>query len=818
MRDYIHQSRSIIAFHSQDSKCFFRCLAFHLAQTRPDRIERDTNDLLNAWKHYKSAHDYRGVFLTDLPELEHFFEINIRVYSLKLYDPERDWEEEESEEEFTGEIGERRVVAQIVKRSKNLYYDTMNLNLHKRHFSYIKNLSAYCKSWKCQFCGRVFRQKCHLDRHEKDRACSEIKHVYPGGGFRLKKTIFEILKDEGIEVPEDEQYYPFRAVYDFECLFKDIEQFGIKQRFKKELIPASFSVVSNVPGYDVPQPFVNGDPQALVGHFYNYLCEISQVANEIVAEQYDYITSKIQQRTEEAETLKQEIAELQEAEAVELEELAVLKQRLRHESRWFRISKQFDRWLRQLPVLGFNSGKFDLNLIRQYFIPTVFETDEELPDIKVTKRGNNYMCINMENLLFLDISNYLAAGTSYDKWIKAFQISQTKGMWPYEWFTNIDQLEQTFLPDKASFFSTMKQKNITDEDYEYIKSVWRENGFRNMRDYLIWYNDLDVYPFLSAAQKMFDHFKGMKIDMFKQGAISLPGLAMVHMFSKNEPEDFFILFSDHNKLWHTAVRENIVGGPSIIFTRHHEANVTRIRGGKLTKAILGYDANALYLSCTGREMPVGLPTEYEPMNEAYHSIPTQPVDDIQEVMRKINENMEIAYKRTSGFGQGELSWVTWQFRQIQAENPHTKLTLMHRYNGGQKSFLKGKTYIPVDGYIPELEIILQYHGCYFHGHVCQTGKVEEELRRGHDQATKEMNEFLGTTGCKVIIKYECEFAKEKRNNHEMQSHTDLFRLPGWSGMKQRHIVSRITDGSFFGLVECDIQVKILTLVSCTFTN
>jgi len=49
----------------------------------------------------------------------------------------------------------------------------------------------------------------------------------------------------------------------------------------------------------------------------------------------------------------------------------------------------------------------------------------------------------------------------------------------------------------------------------------------------------------------------------------------------------------------------LVGGPSIIFHRFHKVDETRIRGGKLCKKVLGYDANALYLWAISEVMPVG---------------------------------------------------------------------------------------------------------------------------------------------------------------------------------------------------------------------
>lgn len=53
-----------------------------------------------------------------------------------------------------------------------------------------------------------------------------------------------------------------------------------------------------------------------------------------------------------------------------------------------------------------------------------------------------------------------------------------------------------------------------------------------------------------------------------------------------------------------------VGGQSLVFKRCHEASVTKIRlhrfaNPKGCKKIIGYDANALYLSTLLRDMPCG---------------------------------------------------------------------------------------------------------------------------------------------------------------------------------------------------------------------
>ena len=62
------------------------------------------------------------------------------------------------------------------------------------------------------------------------------------------------------------------------------------------------------------------------------------------------------------------------------------------------------------------------------------------------------------------------------------------------------------------------------------------------------------------------------------------------------------------------LRTGMVGGPAQVFTRYYEKDITCIRShvngekGKLTKSIIGYDANSLYLYCSGDVMPCGKET------------------------------------------------------------------------------------------------------------------------------------------------------------------------------------------------------------------
>ena len=89
--------------------------------------------------------------------------------------------------------------------------------------------------------------------------------------------------------------------------------------------------------------------------------------------------------------------------------------------------------------------------------------------------------------------------------------------------------------------------------------------------------------------------------MFR-GGISVPGLTLLYLFNDLPPETYFTVFNEKTQTdLHKLLTDNIVGGPSVIFHRFHEKEVTNIRQHEYgershpCKTIVGYDANALYI-------------------------------------------------------------------------------------------------------------------------------------------------------------------------------------------------------------------------------
>ena len=183
----------------------------------------------------------------------------------------------------------------------------------------------------------------------------------------------------------------------------------------------------------------------------------------------------------------------------------------------------------------------------------------------VIKRQNTFMCFSTPKLKFCDIVNYLAPGFSYDKYLKAYGCELQKGHFPYECMDGVGKLDDRAIPPQAAFYSQLRNEGISDADYARCQAVWRDNGMTTMRDYLIWYNNRDVLPFLEALEKQFVFYQKQNIDMFKDG-ISVPGLALLYLFNNLPKDTFFTIFNKTNSDLHHLIKDNIVGGPAIIFT------------------------------------------------------------------------------------------------------------------------------------------------------------------------------------------------------------------------------------------------------------
>ena len=320
-------------------------------------------------------------------------------------------------------------------------------------------------------------------------------------------------------------------------------------------------------------------------------------------------------------------------------------------------AKSYVNWVKQVPVFGFNSGRYDINMIKEYFVSDL----AIISDVNVAKKENSYMFLSTPNFKFLDIKNYLAPGLSYDAWCRAYGCELQKLAFPYEWFDSFNKLNHKGPVKYEEFYSSLKGGiTISQEEYQNFCDEFRKRGCETMKDWLGEYNLADVEPFIEALEKTREQYYPDEIDLLKD-AVSIPGISMTYVLNKalkmkkkSDPDLFAPgepckckcsgeagakLGDDCKKEGCEKCKEirdnckictkneayemlttGMIGGPSIVFCRYAETGVSKIRShiysrseagakliadAKICRSVQGLDANSLYLFCSGQEMPCG---------------------------------------------------------------------------------------------------------------------------------------------------------------------------------------------------------------------
>ena len=185
-------------------------------------------------------------------------------------------------------------------------------------------------------------------------------------------------------------------------------------------------------------------------------------------------------------------------------------------------------WVNQVPVFGFNSGRYDINMIKEYFVKDL----AEISDVKVAKKENSYMFLSLPNFKFLDIKNYLAPGLSYDAWCRAYGCELQKLAFPYEWFDSFDKLNHKGPVKYEEFYSSLKGGiTISEEEYQNFRDEFSKRGCVTMKDWLKEYNLADVKPFIEALEKTREQYYPDEIDLLKD-AVSIPGISMMYVLNE----------------------------------------------------------------------------------------------------------------------------------------------------------------------------------------------------------------------------------------------------------------------------------------------
>ena len=77
------------------------------------------------------------------------------------------------------------------------------------------------------------------------------------------------------------------------------------------------------------------------------------------------------------------------------------------------------------------------------------------------------------------VFRYLSEEFSGEKLI----LVKEKGAYPYEYMNSFKRFNEDKLPDKSRFFSSLKDSEINDKEYERAIKVWKVFKIKNLGDY-----------------------------------------------------------------------------------------------------------------------------------------------------------------------------------------------------------------------------------------------------------------------------------------------------------------------------------------------
>jgi len=184
-------------------------------------------------------------------------------------------------------------------------------------------------------------------------------------------------------------------------------------------------------------------------------------------------------------------------------------------------------------------------------------------------------------LRFLDSFKFMAS--SLDKLVNNLKLEQfenvkkhfdvnfdmllREGVFPYNWFTSLEKLDETQLPPKEAFHLKLNNSNIADDDFEHAITVCENFKMTTFHEYHDLYMKLDV----SLLTDVFENFRSVRLKNYGLDPCSpftAPGLAWDACLKKTDVKLELLNYVDMLLMFEKGIR----GGVSMIPKRHAKAN------------------------------------------------------------------------------------------------------------------------------------------------------------------------------------------------------------------------------------------------------
>ena len=270
----------------------------------------------------------------------------------------------------------------------------------------------------------------------------------------------------GIEYTNEQTLFKNLAIFDFESICVQEESFKDTDTTKRigKHIPISVSISSNL----VKEPLFlcNTDRHHLVTLFIGALENLALQSKAIMKNLFfdmkttiniklGSILEKPTQRHNRRE--KADLDDCDNETCTSTQFLQIQKKQLTD------LQEHLERHCNILPIFGFNSAKYDLNLIKSFLLPILVNKRNMEPT--VLKKSNQFISFKFGDIQLLDIMNFLGGTTSLDSFLKVYKTSETEGFFPYKWFDHPDKMQNPELPPYDAFYSKLRSCNLLESEH-----------------------------------------------------------------------------------------------------------------------------------------------------------------------------------------------------------------------------------------------------------------------------------------------------------------------------------------------------------------
>ena len=268
---------------------------------------------------------------------------------------------------------------------------------------------------------------------------------------------------------------------------------------------------------------------------------------------------------------------------------------------------------KKVPVIFHNSESYGSHLI----IKELSKFNVKISVIP--NRSEKYMAFTIKrNLVFIDSMQFMKS--SLDSLVKnlidkdfkylseefsgkLLKLIKEKGVYPYEYMDSFKKFSEDKLPKKCQFFSSLKDKYVSEKEFSRAINVWNTFKMKTLGDY----HDLYLKTGVLLLADVFGKFI--------KKCLNYHGLNPCHYFSAPRLSWDAMLKLAGVKLelindidMHLFVKKGMRGGILYIAKRHSKANNQYMKShdsSKENKTIKYWDANNLYAGGMSQPLPYG---------------------------------------------------------------------------------------------------------------------------------------------------------------------------------------------------------------------